>query len=448
MKKNLLFVLTAALVSLPAVAQEEPKNIELTTEERQQVKQNNAFAMQLFDLARGTGDVVLSPLSVTYALGMQNIGAAGQTQQEILQALGFGEAGQDALNAFCQKLRTESAQLDKDTKVQTASTIFVNQGEGYELQSAFVEAANTYYDAQPQNRDFKDGETLALINQWASDHTEGMVKKVLSVDEFNEYAVSYLLNAIYFKGQWAAPFDEDDTAEAPFGANGKSVMMMHKEEVTRRYTENDSYQAISLPYGNGAYHMTVVLPREGKTISDVLPLLTDQSLPVQPAYEKWVLLGMPRFSISTEKDLKPLMQALGVERAFIPEVAEFPNFCNASTFISLIKQVARIDVDEKGTTAAAVTVIGSENSALPDIVEMTLNRPFLYFITEQSTGAIFFIGQYTGEDSVETTIATLPTEDARPDVVYDLQGRRLGSAGQHAPMAHGIYIQGGRKVLR
>ena len=194
--------------------------------------------------------------------------------------------------------------------------------------------------------------------------------------------------------------------------------------------------------------MTVVLPREGKTISDVLPLLADQSLPVGLGRDTEVSLKMPRFSINTDKDLKPLMQALGVERAFIPEVAEFPNFCNTPTFISLIKQVARIDVDEKGTTAAAVTVIGSNATGLPTEAVMIVNRPFLYFITEQSTGAIFFIGQYTGEDSVETTIATLPTEGARPDVVYDLQGRRLRPSDMPSRLARGIYIQGGRKVLR
>ena len=174
------------------------KDIELSDEERELVKKNNDFALNLFRQARDKESQVLSPLSITYALGMLNNGAAGKTQQEINDVLGFGKAGADAINTFCRKMLTESGNLDKETKVKIANTIYVNKD--YELQAPFVKKAFDYYDATPETRDFNDGKTMDVINQWASDHTEGMIKEILNEDNYNPFAVSYLLNAIYFNG--------------------------------------------------------------------------------------------------------------------------------------------------------------------------------------------------------------------------------------------------------
>ena len=190
-----------------ASAFQAPREIELTDGERQLIANNNDFAFNLFRKARGNESIVLSPLSITYALGMLNNGANGQTLQEINQTLGFGEAGADAINAFCQKMLIEASTLDDKTKALIANTIFVNEGLGYRLQDDFVKKVNDYYNAQPQSRDFYDGETMDVINQWASDHTEGMILSVLDEESFKPSSVSYLLNALYFKGAWSKPFD-------------------------------------------------------------------------------------------------------------------------------------------------------------------------------------------------------------------------------------------------
>ena len=173
-----------------------PKYIELTQDEKQLVKQNNDFAFRLFSTARSIepSSMILSPLSITYALGMLNNGAAGQTQQEISKVLGFGDV--DAQNEFCQKMKLELAGTAwyDPTRLNIANTIFVNKGMGWQVKDDFAQKASQYYMANPQNRDFRDGETRDVINQWASDHTEGMIKEVLSEPEFNPRAVSYLLN--------------------------------------------------------------------------------------------------------------------------------------------------------------------------------------------------------------------------------------------------------------
>jgi serpin B len=183
------------------------------------------------------------------------------------------------------------------------------------------------------------------------------------------------------------------------------VPMMHQKEQFP-YTENDLCQAVKLPYGNGAYTMTLLLPREGKQVSDVLNTLTAETWRSNYQYMGIanVDLKLPRFETKTDLNLIEIMSSLGMPNAFIDGLAEFPNFCDAETYIELMKQVARIKLNETGTEAAAVTVIGMGESAFeepPVIKDVVLhaNRPFLYVISEQSTGTIFFIGQFMGTTS-------------------------------------------------
>ncbi len=393
----------------------EFKPIDLTRAEQELVTANNDFAFNLFRKAgpRMTNgaagpcftepnkSTILSPISITYALGMLNNGAAGETQAQINKVLGFGETGADGINAFCKKMLTEAPKLDKLTKVMIANTIYMNQG--YQLKPDFVTKAKDYYDAEPESRNFADGKTMDVINQWASDHTEKMIDKVLDNDEFDPTAVSYLLNAIYFKGAWAEKFDKANTKDEAFtNENNQEVQvpMMHQEHEFN-YTEDEDCQALCLPYGNNAYRMTILLPKAGRTVYSLAQKLTTQT------WQRYQWMGtaivdvkLPRFESKTNMDLKSVMMALGMPNAFSDYLAEFPYFCNASTYIGLMKQVARIKLSEEGTEAAAVTVIGMYEKAMPQEpkhVNFHATHPFIYIISEQSTGAIFFIGQYMGD---------------------------------------------------
>jgi serine protease inhibitor len=427
--------------------------IQLSQEEQQLVKSNNDFAFNLFREARGEADRLLSPLSITYALGMLNNGAAGQTRQEINQVLGFGDAGADAINAFCHKMMTESNTLDQTTQVNTANNIYVNQP--YVLLPDFVQTAQTYYDATPESRDFADGETMDVINQWASDHTEGMVNQVLDEDTFDPEAISYQLNAIYFKGVWTYQFDPSLTKEESFNGGESVPMMCQSGEFS--YAENDLYQALVMPYGNGAYRMTIFLPQKGKSVGEVLDNLNGHEWqPKCQIYE--VDVKLPRFETQTDLRLEDIMSALGMPSAFIPGLADFSNFCNVSCYIDLMKQVARIEVDEEGTEAAAVTVIGERKY---EVMEFHATRPFLYVISEQSSGTIFFIGQFMGKqdergeaDSIEkftTDNQQYPiTNNLGDDAVYDLQGRMLKNGYwslDNGSCKKGVYIRDGRKIV-
>ena len=427
---------------------ENPRHdIRLTDEERQLVKSNNDFAIRLFRQARDERSSIMSPLSITYALGMMNNGAAGQTQQEINDVLGFGETGADAINQFCRKMLTESGQLDKETRVDIANTIYVNNHWGYELKEPFIQKANEYYDAQPETRDFYDGITRDVINQWGSDHTEGMIKEILSKDGFNQDAVSYLLNALYFKGTWVTKFDPNNTKEESFNG-GAIVPMMHIPCVMGGaefdYTSNDLYQAIKLPYGNEAYLMTVILPQEDKTIEDVLDQMDGQNWQFH-GRGTIVDLKLPRFETEASIDLKPVMSALGMPTAFNPDFADFSDFCNVPTYIGLMKQVAKINVNEEGTEAAAVTIIEC-TSGMPDIADFHATRPFIYIISERSTGIIFFIGQYMGDITMGMPQVECNTKTVENPAIYDLQGRKV-STDQSFSLKKGIYIVNGKKVI-
>ena len=422
-----------------------PKEIELADGERKLIESNNDFAFNLFRKARGDKSKIISPLSITFALGMLNNAADGQTLKEINETLGFGEAGADGINAFCQKMLRESNDLDAKTKALIANTIFVNEGLGYRLQQGFVDKANTYYNAEPQSRDFADGETMDVINQWANDHTMGMIPKVLDEDSFDPNVVSYLLNALYFKGMWSDPFDKDLTQNESFGG-GEEVPMMHKMGTDFQYTENDLYQAIRLPYGNGAYRMDIFLPREDKTVGEVLETLNGSNWQFKGVWKE-VDLKLPRFETETFQPLVDTMKDLGMPSAFTL-AAEFPWFCNTPVYISNMFQAAKIKLDEEGTEAAAVTVIEVAEAAMPDEPKrFHANRPFLYIISEQSTGAIFFIGQYSGSVKADIRSGIVATK-AEPKAasnhqIYNLSGQRLSQEP-----AQGLYIKNGKVMIK
>ena len=443
--KRIIVLSSVLMMTLVVLADNTPKSISLTADQQGLVVSNNNFAFNLFRKARKDENMILSPLSITYALGMLNNGTAGETLQQINTVLGFGDAGADAINDFCRKMLSEAPVLDELTKVMISNTIFFNAAKGYVLKDAFVEKANQYYDAVPESRNFGDGQTLDAINKWANDHTEGMIPQILKEDEFDADAVSYLLNALYFKGTWTLKFDEAETKTEQFGQ--EEVPMMHLEN-NLPYMDDTDCQVLALPYGNGAYQMTILLPHEGKTVNDVLQGMTAEKWKQYKWMDEAVVdVKLPRFESMTELNLNDIMSELGMPNAFILGVAEFPNFCSQENiYISLMKQVAKIEVNEAGTEAAAITIIGVKDSAGPEEpphVKFHANRPFLYVISEQSTGSIFFIGQYMGNQKGDPAgIAPSSLNTPSSTKIYNLAGQQLSS-----PPAKGIYIRDGKKMV-
>lgn len=409
--KNLILVLClsacfAACDSdspVPDPVQKARVDIPLTEYEKQLVAAGNTFAYDLYtkvQAVKETPNVILSPLSVSLAFSMLNNGAAGTTREEIQKVLGF--EGYDAadINSYYKKMMEAAATVDPAVTLETANSIWTNKG--FPLLPGFVTVNREAFGAELRSEDFSLPSTLKMINDWASEKTHGKIPTIL--DELDPATVVLLMNALYFMGDWSDPFDEGNTADAPFtNANGQTakVKMMKKMENETSYYENNQFATISLPYGNGAFYMQLILPHENVSLEAVAKDL-QKNLNWETSDLEGVLanvsLELPRFDIDFKIDLNDVLKELGMNAAFDSR-ADFSAMSEISTYISFVKQKASITVNEEGTEAAAVTVIGSYETAAPSPTPVArdfhVDRPFLFLIKEVSTNAIFFMGEIT-----------------------------------------------------
>lgn len=375
--------------------------IELTPEQQQFVFDGNSYAFKMTAAVEESekGDVLLSPLSASYVLGMLSNGASGQTREQMAATLGFSSANETAMNDFFHLMLTDAPKVDPSIKIEIANAILANNN--YPLKKDFKQRAIEQYMAEVKNMDFASVDVAGIINKWASDHTHGMIRHIL--DETSPDASLYAMNAIYFKGSWCDEFDKKDTRNEDFTTNRgekKTVEMMHRND-QMRYVENDMFSMVRLPYGNEGYSMEVLLPAEGKTIADVLASLNGESWQqaMQSASKYMVDLKLPKFSSEYSIILNSPLKQLGMKDAFSPSAADFTRLSDRRAYISRVLQKCKIEVDEKGTEAAAVTVVEMRTTSTAPRPTPTAifhaNRPFIYIITENTTGSIYFIGMKT-----------------------------------------------------
>ena len=383
----------------------ETKPIQLSAEQKQMRDNNNEFAWRLFQTVQeqqGEVSTVLSPISVTYMLGMLNTGAAGTTRDEITATLGFGSDSK-AVNEYCKTMIEGAPNVDPAATVKIANCINVNSAKGLSLLKQYVNDMKNYYNAQIDELDFTKSSSLDKINKWCSKNTGGMIPSILN--EINPNAAMYLLNAIYFNADWKEKFDKNDTRNSSFTLPDGSVVtreLMHRKAIAQG-CESELCSMLRIPFGSGGYSMYVMLPAEGKTASDLIRDMSQQALTEHlnaidmTAHEVDIL--MPRFEIVSDIDLISVLKPMGIQSAFTAS-ADFSNMSDMSLYVSMMKQKAKIDVDEEGAKASAVTISGMEaTSPGPQLYEKAVfhaNRPFLYFILEESTRSIFFIGTYCG----------------------------------------------------
>lgn len=398
---------------------EKTQPIELTQEQKQFATDNNRFTLNFLktvnEADRRGKSFIYSPLSITYVLGMVNDAAAGETEWELEQTLGFHEGGIQAVNDYCKNLIDNLPKVDEKVTLDIANALFVNKNKAT-LKTQFQQDMLTYYDAKAEALDFKSPTTLDHINDWCKEKTNGMIPSIL--DEVKPDVVTYLLNAIYFKADWASKFDTKNTKTETFTTNkGKTQLPMMHQNVLISYLKNSTYSAVIIPYGSGLWNMTVLLPEEGKTTDDVINEVANSYILNNPGwcdaggntfqgYE--VDLKLPRFETASDTDeaggLIPLMKKMGIRLAFDTDFAEIPNMCEKeSVYISMMRQKAKVKVNEEGSEAAAVTIAGANLSTAvcptPSYpkTEFHANRPFVYVIREASSGVILFVGKYTGE---------------------------------------------------
>ncbi|MBR3452621.1 MAG: TonB family protein [Muribaculaceae bacterium] len=411
--------------------EEQPVEEVITSTEPQDelLDNNNDFACNLFRAINrnrklSDGSIVVSPISVSYLLGMLNEGADGKTRQQITDVLGLHRSVQET-NEYFKKMMSMAASVDSTVALNVANSIFINSG--YSIMPQYKADMQRYYNAQCEALDFTKRSSLDRINNWCKTNTGGMIPAIL--DELSPSTVMYLLNAVYFKASWSQKFDSKETRERPFtGQNGTTVKLPMMHLNTRAaYGTSDLCQMLCLPYGNKRYCMYVLLPKKGKTINDVIKGLSAQKLQEQQSNMSSCIVDilMPRFTTSSDTDLNDVLSAMGMPLAF-GSGAQISNMVKGDhLFVDMIKQKAKIEVNEKGTEAAAVTIARELKEEVVVFEERPVkfhaNRPFVYYIIEKRTGTIFFMGTYCGEGGKVVASTDHDDDEAEDDDEADVR---------------------------
>lgn len=432
-------------------------------------------------------NIILSPLSAQFALSMLQNGAGGHTLTEIQQALNTADFSLDNVNRYNRALidqlqkepkiadweREEYAAIGKDprdnyARVEIANGIWTN--EDLPVYPMFFETNATYYDASAEAVDFGSPETYARLDQWAYDHTHGLIPS-FGLDPDDPDREMVLANALYFESPWSEPFKGTAVKQnVPFtNADGTvtTSTALSRHSICR-YAETELFESYRLHYGryNNSgpnFYMNLYLPKYGDPVTDqVRELTADEWRKMNATYETAeVDFQMPTFAIEDNISLVDVLWAMGISDAFDSQYADFSAISPQPLCVSGAYQKARIEVDENGTAAAALTVIGLDATDVgeePTYRNVTLHfdRPF-YFTIEDGK-SILFMGHITDlaelerragqQEGIDTVLATTPTSQR----TYDLSGRLCPEAFEGGgPAANGhpsLTIRGGRKILR
>jgi len=367
------------------------------------------FAAALYAiLADEPGDLVFSPASIHIAMAMALAGAGGDTEAQIAAALGVDGIDparlHDALNALDALLearnRVEPPQDGEERKVELSIVNSLWGQSGFVFEQAFLDLLAANYGAGLRVVDFKTAaeEARNAINDWVAEQTNDRITELLPEGAVDELTRLVLTNAVYMDATWAMPFSPDATSDEAFvllDGSEVAVPTMHGK-VAARHARGDGWQAVDLPYTGHELSMLVIVPDAGRFEEIEGRLASGLIDEVRAALaETEVQLSLPKFEIRTQADLNAALGALGISDAFDPGRADFTGISTEEQlYISGVLHEAFIAVDEAGTEAAAATaVIIGTTSAPIEVVELDVNRPFLFALQDRESGAVLFLGR-------------------------------------------------------
>jgi len=372
----------------------------LSPSEQLLVESGNKFGFKLFKKIveeEKNKNVFISPLSISMALGMVYNGANGTTKDAIQETLELTGLSFQEVNESYKTLINSVTRLDSKVLFKIANSIWYRTE--LSLVKEFINLNKVYYNAQVKGLDFNDPNALKLINGWVSDATGGKIKEI--VDTIDPLTVMFLINAIYFKGNWAFEFEKTLTEDDFFNLSdeSKKPSKMMTQNGLFDYFETENFQAIDLPYEDDKFSMMVLLPRPGKSV-DLLVAEFNQL-----SWGQWLnrfseqqgTLQLPKFTLEYELTLNDILKALGMSIAFDPSRADFTPMNKGAErlYINKVKHKTFIEVNEEGTEAAAVTSVEMVLASLgpyPFFI-MRVDRPFLFVIRENHSQSILFMGK-------------------------------------------------------
>jgi serpin B len=366
---------------------------------------NSAFAFDLYQVLREQdGNLFYSPYSISLALAMTYAGARGETEAQMADALHFTlsqaqlpPAFRDLTLALASRGEGAEGKDGEGFRLNIANALWGQ--EGYQFLDEFLAVLDDNYGAGMRLVDFVGApeDSRVAINDWVSDETEGRIENLIPQGVINALTRLVLTNAIYFNAAWEEPFQEEATRDGTFYLlDGSEVTVpMMRQTTSFLYAAGKGYQAVELPYDGHQLSMVILLPEAG-TFEDFQGALDARQVDaiVQDLTRQQVALAMPQFEFESEFSLNEALAALGMPLAFTGG-ADFSGMTgNRDLFISAVIHKAFVSVDEAGTEAAAATAVVMELTAAPaEPVQVTLDRPFIFFIRDIETGAILFLGR-------------------------------------------------------
>jgi len=403
MYKNLIFIviitLCVSLLSCSDAKITPPDPHDPSPAEKQIIDASNEFAFNLFkevNSSEADTNILVSPLSVSYALGMTYNGANGQTETDMAATLGFGSLTNDEINLSYQTLTEALTTLDPSVIFEIANSIWIRNG--FPVEQDFIDVNQDFFDAEVASLNFDDDNSVDIINGWISDKTHEKIKDVLQ-PPISPAVIMYLINAIYFNGTWTYQFDPDNTFPGMFIQTKSRYVDCDYMEIREYFPSliTDDFSAVDLPYGNQDYGMTIFKPRHDKTLDDFLSLFNQENFTnwMAALIADTITVKLPKFKFGYGIELGDVLTALGMGIAFNPGLADFSGITPAvQLYISRVIHKTFIQVDERGTEAAAVTIVEIEYTSIQEEY-FTFDRPFVFVIHEKNTGAILFIGKVT-----------------------------------------------------
>lgn len=338
-------------------------------------------------------NIFISPISLEMAFSMAMMGASPDVQQEMVKTLGFRMENNETIKTLSQKYLAKVTAPDKDVTISIANSIWTQTTA--KVNPEFLAVNKDAFQAHIESLNLTTIEGIAQVNNWVSEQTHGKISEVLT-NPLRLDQIMALVNAVYFKGNWTAPFDKSKTKDQEFtagdGAVSKTAFMEQSAEF--QYLENPQFQAVQIPYGaEEKWRMYLFLPK-----SNMTALFNSLTL---PNWQKWQAefssrqgtVFLPKFKLEYEADLSNIMNQLGMKLAFM----EGDRFPRIAPLVWIEKGIHKtyVDVNEEGTEAAAVTALipkaGGGSEPEPPFI-MNLNHPFLYAIVDVKTDVIVFMG--------------------------------------------------------
>ena len=354
---------------------------------------NDRFGLKLLRGLHQPGkNACVSPASVAQALHMTALGAAGETQAELLRALGVeGLALGEGNRALLGKLLGS-----KDATLRIANSVWSSERSGA-LLPGFAEVVRRDFQAEARAVDFSDPATLGVINGWVGEATEGMIPAL--IDQIPPDAALYLINAVYFKGSWTKPFEAGLTHPAAFTLHdgGKQEVQLMSQTAHFPCVFGEDVSVVQLPYGEGGgASMWIALPKDVAGLPALIEGLTPKLLSEwsQKARKREVEVSLPRFRLSCKVNLNTALEALGIVRAFDFQEADFSPMAERGDelVMSRVLHETVVEVNEEGTEAAAATAVEMKAESLSEVKTLRCDRPFAFVIQEHATGSILFAG--------------------------------------------------------